>query len=168
MTETAWISLADYSLKHKVSISTLRRRIKNQDVEFQLEDGKYLLLDTPVGTAPPQPRRSASGEPSFAAPPPPKKIPVGPLSQPVVTAAPLATVSQVSSDRGDIQLLVTELKKAYSIILQEKDEQVLQLREEIIDLKTLVKVLEDENDRLKGVIKDSSSLDHWLKSSDSK
>ena len=44
--------------------------------------------------------------------------------------------------------LLTELKKAYSQILQEKEEQILQLREEVTDLKTLVRVLEGENDKL--------------------
>jgi len=37
---------------------------------------------------------------------------------------------------------MTELKKAYSQILHEKEEQIMLLREEIMDLKTLVKVLE--------------------------
>ena len=46
--------------------------------------------------------------------------------------------------------LLNELKKAYTLILQEKEEQILQLRDEVSDLKTLVRVLESENDRLKG------------------
>ncbi len=45
--------------------------------------------------------------------------------------------------------LLTELKKAYTQILQEKEEQVLHLKEEVSDLKTLVRVLESENERLK-------------------
>ncbi len=44
--------------------------------------------------------------------------------------------------------ILDEIKKAYTLILQEKDEQVRQLREEISDLKTLVRVLEGENERL--------------------
>ena len=44
--------------------------------------------------------------------------------------------------------LLNELKKAYTLILQEKEEQILQLKEELSDLKTLVRVLESENDRL--------------------
>jgi len=45
--------------------------------------------------------------------------------------------------------LLNELKKAYTQILQEKEEQMMILKEEVSDLKTLVKVLESENDRLK-------------------
>jgi len=43
--------------------------------------------------------------------------------------------------------LLDELKKAYTQILQEKDEQVRSLKEEISDLRTLVRVLESENER---------------------
>ena len=46
------------------------------------------------------------------------------------------------------QVMMDELKRAYSMILQEKEEQVCQLREEIADLRTLVRVLEAENLRL--------------------
>lgn len=46
--------------------------------------------------------------------------------------------------------LLSELKRAYTQILAEKEEQMLLLKEEVSDLKTLVRVLESENDRLKG------------------
>lgn len=46
--------------------------------------------------------------------------------------------------------LLNELKKAYTQILQEKEEQIFQLKDEVSDLKTLVRVLESENDRLRG------------------
>lgn len=44
--------------------------------------------------------------------------------------------------------LLNELKQAYTLILQEKEEQILHLKEEIADLKTLVRVLESDNARL--------------------
>jgi hypothetical protein len=44
--------------------------------------------------------------------------------------------------------LLTELKKAYTLILSEKEEQILDLKGEVSDLKTLVRVLESENERL--------------------
>lgn len=143
MTENNWLSLSEYSSKHNVSISTLRRRIKTHDIEFQFQEGKYLLRDsaytqplTPVAP-PPQQSRSAKIE---------KVEP-----KPVVTPAPAA----VQSD-SMIQQLLGEIKKAYAIILQEKEEQIIQLKEEVSDLKTLVRVLEEENLRLK-------SVDSWLK-----
>lgn len=47
--------------------------------------------------------------------------------------------------------LLNELKTAYTQILHEKDEQIVQLKDEVSDLKTLVRVLESENERLKGI-----------------
>ncbi len=40
-----WLPLAEYSMKHNVSISTLRRRIKNEDISYKLDNGKYLIFD---------------------------------------------------------------------------------------------------------------------------
>jgi hypothetical protein len=45
--------------------------------------------------------------------------------------------------------LLEEIKRAYSQVLMEKEEQILQLKEEIADLRTLAQVLESENDRLR-------------------
>ena len=153
-TTLAWIALADYSLKYKVSISTLRRRIKNQDVEVRSEDGKYFLPDLPLNA----PRRAAVP----IAPPQPRTGPAAP-SFPTVTTVTLPPPLQ---DRAEVQLLIAELKRAYAIIVQEKEVQILQLKEELTDLKTLVQVLEHENGRLAGVIKQTSSLDQWLKATD--
>ncbi len=146
MAEKIWIALSDYSRKHKVSISTLRRRIKNQEVDYQLEEGKYLLRDLPPEAL----RKQEVEVPAPSSPQPQVQVPKPP-------PAP-------STERVEVQLLLSELKKAYAIILQEKEELILQLKEEVTDLKTLVQVLEDENDRLKNVIRDNASLDHWLKS----
>jgi hypothetical protein len=44
-TTDSWLALTEYSNKHRVSISTLRRRIKAEDIRFRFEDGKYLILD---------------------------------------------------------------------------------------------------------------------------
>ena len=49
MEEKGWITLSDYSNKYGVSISTLRRRIKIQRVEFVYKSSKYFLLDKPLG-----------------------------------------------------------------------------------------------------------------------
>ncbi|OFZ19337.1 MAG: hypothetical protein A2Z20_01720 [Bdellovibrionales bacterium RBG_16_40_8] len=58
--------------------------------------------------------------------------------------------------------LVGEIKNAYKTILQEKEQQILQLKEEIVDLKTLVEILETENSRLKSNAIESAPIDPWL------
>jgi hypothetical protein len=131
----------EYSAKYRVSLSTLRRRIKAGEIEHKLIEGKYLLKNGPPQTgsagletiAPPQPMSSQTQSPTKKA-----------------SAAAAADKPQ-SPDQfwQTTQGLLNEIKKAYSLILQEKEEQILQLKEEVADLKTLVRVLEDDNSRLK-------------------
>ena len=40
-----WLTLQDYSHKYKINISTLRRKIKNCEVEHTFKEGRYLLPD---------------------------------------------------------------------------------------------------------------------------
>jgi len=125
-----WLALNDYSTKYKVSVSTLRRRIKTEDIHFQLKDGKYFLIDEPMSTHQKhRPSQESDAEMVGAH----LAIPRVGKDEPILTAA---------------NKLLTELKKAYSQILCEKEEQIMRLKEEIADLKTLVKVLESENTRI--------------------
>lgn len=134
-----WLPLMEYSAKYRVSLSTLRRRIKSGEIEHKFHDGKYLLKDGPLTL-------TVSGSETIAPP----------SSLGAQNSAPVE--NRVQSHSADLesdpywrttQGLLNEIKKAYSLILQEKEEQILQLKEEVADLKTLVRVLEDENTRLK-------------------
>lgn len=127
MDAKSWLPIAEYAGKYRISISTLRRRIKAGEIEYSFSDGKYLLKDAPL----------AKQQGPVVAPPP---TTTGPVSEDETEGSPvLATASR----------LLNELKRAYSAILQSKEEQILQLREEVADLRTLVRVLESENERLK-------------------
>ena len=128
-----WIPLTEYSRTHGLSISTLRRRIKAGEIEYKLEDGKYMLKD--VSSPVSEPKVSSN-----IAPPPP-------FSAASVEAKP-ASESGAQEFLAITHELVGEIKKAFSLVLQEKEKQILQLKEEVTDLKTLVRVLEDENARL--------------------
>lgn len=149
----SWLPLTDYSTKHKISVSTLRRRIKAEDIRFRFEDGKYFIMDEPMGAHHRVHRPSQDSESGLvgahqglmkgseinmttpASTNLPDSAKVAPAKEePILTAA---------------NKLLNELKKAYTQILQEKEEQIFQLKEEVTDLKTLVRVLESENDRLK-------------------
>ncbi len=131
----SWLPLTDYSTKYKVSISTLRRRIKAEDIKYRFEDGKYFIVDEPVSAHQKTHRPSQESEPSLMGAHPAKNAQVAiNKDEPILTAA---------------NKLLNELKKAYSLILQEKEEQILQLKSELADIKTLVRVLESENERLK-------------------
>jgi hypothetical protein len=177
-----WLPITDYSTKHKISVSTLRRRIKADDIKYRFLEGKYLLLDEPVTThSLHRPSLSDSFVNESTMTPPrqalghqtnhgyasvanhassPMQQQTGPtVNQPAAPGSPQASTAlknQTPTSDGNFDgpilsaanRLLTELKKAYSQILQEKEEQILQLREEVTDLKTLVRVLEGENDKL--------------------
>ncbi len=115
-------------------MSTLRRRIKAGEIEYKFADGKYLLKDGPLLLVSPDTETIA----------PPTQV----NSQPQV---PPPTDSEPDQFWRTTQGLLNEIKKAYSLILQEKEEQILQLKDEVADLKTLVRVLEDENNRVKNL-----------------
>jgi len=139
---TQFIPLTDYSSKYRVSISTLRRRIKAEDIQFVFEEGKYLILDGPLSQHQRVHRPSLRSSDDTLMPAPTISLSENPMtkqSSPAPADEPVLAVAN---------RLLTELKKAYSHILQEKEEQILHLRQELADLKTLVRVLESENERL--------------------
>ena len=157
----SWLPLTEYSSKYRVSMSTLRRRIKAEDIQFKFSDGKYFIFDAPLLTSQNRPsqghfaardeKRPSQSElfsnaaretrrldfiedGSLSSPGPVRHRKIETKEEPILTAA---------------NRLLSELKKAYSQVLAEKEEQILNLREEVSDLKTLIKVLESENGRLK-------------------
>ncbi|MBY0553297.1 hypothetical protein K2P97_02130 [bacterium] len=145
-TTNSWLPLAEYSMKHHVSISTLRRRIKAEDVKFRFDDGKYFILDEEL-------KKMANAEehrPSLSSN---VQESVQTNSANAVQAKPNPQ-TEIPSETGESVIsaanrLLADLKRAYTQVLQEKEEQILSLREETMDLKTLIKVLETENSRLR-------------------
>lgn len=156
-----YLPLTEYSTKYQVSISTLRRRIKADDINYVFEDGKYLINDQPMSAHQRihRPSQQNSEEtlmgaregsvvkeaaPSFF-----QNHQSTQMTEEQAGHRPSQGKSSEDSVLAVANRLLTELKKAYSQILQEKEEQILQLKEEVADLKTLVRVLESENDRLR-------------------
>lgn len=130
-----WLLLTDYASKYRISVSTLRRRIKAGAQPYRFEGGRYFLPDqlganvseVPIASVAVSPTSmAASMAASISAPS------IAPKDEPLIT-----TTSK----------LLNELKQAYTLILHEKEEQIVYLKEEIADLKTLVRVLESENAR---------------------
>jgi hypothetical protein len=40
-----WLPIIEYSIKTGISVSTIRRKIKNKGLKHRTENGKYLILD---------------------------------------------------------------------------------------------------------------------------
>lgn len=148
-----WLLLTDYASKYRVSVSTLRRRIKAGLQPHKFEAGRYFLPDhhdiaselvtNSVKAAQPAPIKKILEEPD-------------PSSVRPVAASPIVDVMpKLEMKLSDEPLITTttkllnELKQAYTLILHEKEEQIIYLKEEIADLKTLVRVLESDNARLR-------------------
>ncbi len=145
-----WLPITDYSAKHKISVSTLRRRIKADDIQYRFIEGKYWLLDEPITTQSLH-RPSLSETKVKESSGPAQNLGRSPTTLESETKAASANNSEAGLDGPILSAanrLLTELKKAYTQILQEKEEQILHLKEEVTDLKTLVRVLEGENEKL--------------------
>ena len=47
-----WVPLVKYAVQKGVSISTLRRRIKANEIKYQLRNGRYFIYDDNSSSAP--------------------------------------------------------------------------------------------------------------------
>jgi hypothetical protein len=146
----AWLPLNEYSNRYRVSLSTLRRRIRANEVEFRFEEGKYWLPDSPIAKPPHGVEMRA----------PSVRVPESTLPPQLLND--VSAVAQPEGLLNSAQNLLQELKNAYVKVLLDKEEQISQLKEEVIDLKTLVKILESENDRLKTNLGEAAPIDSWL------
>lgn len=164
MTKSNWVPLTEYSNKYQVSISTLRRRIRAERVEYITEDGKYLLKDLPLTDHHTNKHREGKIVPTMPSStslgltqelPPPSAQPVSSLPPQIMRPVEAQSMNNSNKDNPSHMTYLNEIKKAYSLILQEKEEQVLILKDEVADLQTLVKVLESENQRIQLELKKS-------------
>ncbi len=149
-----YLPLTEYANKYKVSISTLRRRIKAAEIKYRFEDGKYLILDEQSDRASNKPSRAAESSNHHSVHRPSPKSEKTEMAAPTSSTAALENEFTALNERtrqepilSAANRLLTELKKAYTQVLQEKEEIILSLKEEVSDLKTLVRVLESENAR---------------------
>ena len=122
--ENDWLSLSEYSNEYGVSVSTLRRRIKGNKIKYKLIHGKYFL-----------PRQQTPPQSQTFTPVPTQK-------------APESSAPAEGNSFHTAKALLDELKKAYMQSLQSKEDQIIQLKQQISDLKTLVMYLERENEKI--------------------
>ncbi|MES2962894.1 MAG: hypothetical protein V4760_03320 [Bdellovibrionota bacterium] len=144
-TNDNWLLLTDYASKYRISVSTLRRRIKSDQIKYKLDHGRYLIFDE--APAHHDAHDHAPTMTRFAAE-------AAPLAAPLAArmASPMESQIRELAEKGAEEpatRLLNELKRAYTSVLQEKEEQLIQLKEEVSDLKTLVRVLESDNDRMR-------------------
>jgi hypothetical protein len=143
MPSNNWLPLNEYSAKYKISLSTLRRRIRGDEVVCKFEGGKYLLPDSPIVKHLNVGSEVNAVDAKIKA----NQMPLEIQSKNINTATNTATNTEANNE------IVAELKRAYVSVLQEKEEIIIMLKEEIVDQNILIKILESENERLKGQLR---------------
>lgn len=121
-----WLSVIDYAVVKKVSVSTLRRRIKSNTLECKFENGRYLIR-VQQNEAHEQNHDENTGNSA--------------------AADRLSRESDKSLRGGDtsaIPVLIQELKSAYHRVLSEKEEMIQQLKSEIEILKHINHFMEQQ------------------------
>mgnify|MGYP000968317052 CR=1 FL=1 len=157
MNQNQWIPLLQYSAKYGVSLSTLRRRIKTNTIPFKLDQGKYFLLDSAPAES--EAKTNYIAQATAPAPVPANQPPPLTPAATTVTASPSLVEASVLSSAHK---LVEELKTAYAKILQEKEEQISQLKEEIVDLRMLVRILEDQSTRQRVEVQQAPAPENFV------
>ncbi len=150
MLDNSFLQLSEYSNKYGISLSTLRRRIKSGEVEFEFDQGKYWLKDEPIA-------RYVRNRPQTTDKKPVTEVDTKTTSP--SNAQVHETLTNVQDFTESAKALMSEIKSAFVKALHEKEEQIMELKEEIADLKTLNKILDQENERLK-----QSSFSEWMDS----
>jgi hypothetical protein len=152
-----WLPLIEYSVKSGVSLSTIRRKIKSNSIQYRLEKGRYLILFSDSNNqAARQPISHAElgrwrDEPlsrfTTATPFVPRETPV---KEPV--AAVVAEAEEISdSSLAFAEKAVKMVSDAFEHALREKDTRIASLEKQngelekrISELQLLVRVLEEK------------------------
>jgi hypothetical protein len=162
MQPNVWLPLTEYALRSGMSISTLRRKIKSNSVDYKMEEGRYLIRFDEFGDEP------TPTNVGFASSDAPKAVALPaalPVPVPAPPAAPTLLPSAPSSPRAfpSNAGLYEELKKIREELAHGRDEGSLRWRalearvaglakkleqftEQMAELKMLVKIFEEKLD----------------------
>lgn len=141
MTTITWLPLNEYAMRSGTSISTLRRKIKTNAIEFKMEEGRYLIRGDDLAFNEPKttPFVSTDAAPAkaFVKERPPTEI---------FEEAPSAKSEEVSKLK--IQLDDTALRlRALDARVNGLVKKIEFFLEENAELKMLVKLFEEKLDK---------------------
>jgi hypothetical protein len=157
MQSNHWLPLTEYALRSGLSISTLRRKIKSNAIEYRMEDGRYLIRsDEMVDEAPESKKSTFAFTSSDEVPATKKSASVARALTPIpsMPSLPSAKVLRATSDeleaiRQEVKLGRAEdalrwraLEARVSGIARKLD----LFSEQISELKMLVKIFEEKLD----------------------
>jgi len=154
-----WLPLTEYALRSGMSISTLRRKIKSNTIDFRMEDGRYLIrsddseaVDAGMGftsSDAPSPKVPESPRPVFPSAP---TIPIT-AAPPAQQAIAKATPQVAPSDRLAIQEELRLIREESALRWRALEARVAGLAkridlfsEQMAEVKMLVKIFEEKLD----------------------
>lgn len=144
-----WLPLIEYSVKTGVSLSTIRRKIKTNSIQYRLEKGRYLILlqdSSETGTQPVQQGVGASSQDV-------DRWQDKPLSRFNPSAAIMAEPEEGEDRRllPMVEKAVNMVSDAFEYALVQKEEQIRileqrnqELEDRVNELKLLVRVIEEK------------------------
>jgi hypothetical protein len=137
-----WLPLTEYAVKSGVSLSTIRRKIKSNSIQYRLEKGRYLILFQSPDFLPSRTVVTPKAEPL-------RSEPVKSLVQP--SAEKEAKIAEDHWALPVVERAVRMVSEAFEHTLKEKDERIRllekrseELAERVNELRLLVRVLEEK------------------------
>ncbi len=181
--DSQYLSLAEYSNKYNISVSTLRRRIRNGQFPYSLKFGKYFLEDQSPAALnkrqkakqkkigkpgshfnPDDKKRTFSQDPSasFSAVMQQLKPEEEEVGEHMTDRRAKDDLSAVFlKDPSFLLKMMDSQKELYSQI-EKKEEKINEQQNQIADLNTLVALLEKENKELKSLLYQEKEMEEWL------
>jgi hypothetical protein len=145
-----WLPLTEYALRSGMSISTLRRKIKSNSIEYKMEEGRYLIRSDDLEDAPSVPAGFASSDAPRLPPPPAVRTTSPAAPSPAISPLPTAGLAQELAEiRSEMRLAQSEsslrwraLEARVAGIAKKLD----MFAEQMGELKMLVKIFEEKLD----------------------
>ena len=139
-----WLPLTEYALRSGMSISTLRRKIKSNAIQFKMEDGRYLIHCDELPEDAPGPMGIVSSDHGHDRPRP---TPAALVKESVYLHAQEDELSKITDE-------LRQYKNEDSLRWRALDARVVGLAkklelysEQMAELKMLVKIFEEKLDR---------------------
>jgi hypothetical protein len=145
-----WLPLTEYALRSGISISTLRRKIKSNTIEYKMEEGRYLIRCDDLEEG--RPSGYASSDDSRLQPMVVPEATVTKALVPVIKAAPAKKAGE-NDEIAQLKEEVRKLQEDSTLRWKALDARVAGLAkklefftEHIAELKMLVKIFEEKLD----------------------
>jgi hypothetical protein len=139
-----WLPITEYALRSGVSISTLRRKIKSNTIEYRMEEGRYLLrLQEGALAGFHSDDRVIEG--ALKIPEAPKAAaPIPSRSEPMPVAMALGVLPQESKGEDTEARLRIRALEARLVGVAKRTDSLL---EQVAELKMLVRIFEERLDQ---------------------